>query len=110
MVAVRNLMGYNHCMIKSFKHKGLKKFYLNGNKSGIQAAHSDKLRIILGVLDAATRIEDMNLPAFRLHSLSGRRSDIHSVWVNGNWRVTFRFVNGDAEIVNYEDYHYNDYA
>ena len=92
-------------MIKSFKHKGLKNFYETGSKAGIQTKHADKLSLILGFLSAAKRIEDMDLPAFRLHLLSGKRANIWSVWVNGNWRVTFRFVDGEAEIINYEDYH-----
>ena len=92
-------------MIKSFKHKGLKRFFETGNKSGIQAKHSEKLTLILGFLNSAREVEDMNLPAFRLHSLSGTRADIWSVWVNGNWRVTFRFTEGEPEIIDYEDYH-----
>ena len=61
--------------------------------------------MILDVLDAAVEIRDMNLPAFKLHRLSGKEKDIWSVWVNGNWRATFRFKNGDAYIVDYRDYH-----
>ena len=92
-------------MIKGFKHRGLKKFFETGSKKGIQANHADKLSIILTALNAATVVEDLSLPAFRLHKLSGSRTKIWSVWVNGNWRVTFKFIKGDAEIVNYEDYH-----
>ena len=92
-------------MIKSFKHKGLKKFFETGSKSGIQAKHAEKISLILGFLNASKTVKDMNLPAFKLHSLSGTRSDIWSVWVNGNWRITFRFNEGEAEIINYEDYH-----
>lgn len=92
-------------MIKSFKHKGLKRFFDTGNKSGIKTKHADKLNLILGFLNAAKTVQDMDLPAFRLHSLSGARAEIWSVWINGNWRVTFRFLKGQAEIINYEDYH-----
>ena len=92
-------------MIKSFKHKGLKRFFEAGSKSGIQAKHAEKLQLILGFLNSAKEVQDMNLPAFRLHSLSGTRANIWSVWVNGNWRITFRFTEGEAEIINYEDYH-----
>ncbi|WP_110691532.1 type II toxin-antitoxin system RelE/ParE family toxin [Salinicola halophyticus] len=92
-------------MIRSFKHKGLAKFFESGSTAGIQAAHAKRLRLILGRLNAATGAEDMDLPGLRLHKLSGNRTDVWSVTVSGNWRVTFRFEDGDAEIVNYEDYH-----
>ncbi|MGM8932413.1 type II toxin-antitoxin system RelE/ParE family toxin [Salinicola halophyticus] len=92
-------------MIRSFKHKGLAKFFESGSTAGIQAAHAKRLRLILGRLNAATGAEDMDLPGLRLHKLSGNRTDVWSVTVSGNWRVTFRFDDGDAEIVNYEDYH-----
>lgn len=92
-------------MIKSFKHKGLKRFFETGSKRGIQASHESKLQLILTALDNAELLEDLNIPAFRLHTLSGRGQNIYSVWVNGNWRITFRFIKSNAEIVNYEDYH-----
>lgn len=92
-------------MIRSFKHKGLAKFFKSGSIAGIQAAHAKRLRLILGRLNAASDAKDMDLPGLRLHELSGNRAGIWSVMVSGNWRVTFRFENGDAEIVNYEDYH-----
>ena len=92
-------------MIRSFKHKGLERFFLKGTKSGIQAKHASKLRLILGRLSAATNPKDMDLPGLFLHQLSGDMKGLWSVRVSGNWRVTFRFVNNDAEIVNYEDYH-----
>jgi len=92
-------------MIRSFKHKGLERFFLKGSKSGIQAKHVTKLRLILGRLNSSTGPYDMDLPGLFLHSLSGNKDDIWSVRVSGNWRVTYRFIDGDAEIVNYEDYH-----
>jgi len=92
-------------MIRSFKHKGLERFFLKGSKSGIQAKHASKLRLILGRLNSSTGPYDMDLPGLFLHSLSGSKNDIWSVRVSGNWRVTYRFIDGDAEIVNYEDYH-----
>ncbi len=92
-------------MIRSFKHKGLERFFLKGSKSGIQAKHASKLRLILGRLNSSTGPYDMDLPGLFLHTLSGSKDDIWSVRVSGNWRVTYRFTNGDAEIVNYEDYH-----
>jgi len=92
-------------MIRSFKHRGLERFFLRGIKSGIQAKHASKLRLILGRLNASISPQDMNLPGLYLHKLSGVRDEIWSVRVSGNWRITFRFESGDAEIVNYEDYH-----
>ncbi len=92
-------------MIRSFKHKGLEKFFLKGTKSGIQSKHAERLNLILGRLHASTVPKDLDLPGLKLHKLSGKRKDIWSVWVNGNWRVTFRFNGKDAEVVDYEDYH-----
>ena len=92
-------------MIKSFKHKGLEKFFLRGVISGIQVKHADRIRLILGRLHASTSAEDMDLPGLFLHGLSGKRSKTWSVRVSGNWRITFKFVGKDAEVVNYEDYH-----
>ena len=92
-------------MIRSFKHKGLEQFFLFGSMKGIQQKHAKRLRLILGRLHSSAQPEDMNLPGLRLHQLSGKRSGVWSVWVSGNWRITFRFVGEDAEIVNYENYH-----
>jgi proteic killer suppression protein len=92
-------------MIKSFKHKGLKKFFETGSKAGIQAKHERRLRMQLAAIDTATVIDDVDLPGFKLHPLKGDRSGIWSITVNGNWRVTFEFVDSNAYILNYEDYH-----
>ena len=92
-------------MIRSFNHKGLEKFFLKGSKSGIQPEHTTRLRLILGRLNAATEPEDMDLPGLKLHELVGKRKGTWSVWVSGNWRVTFQFKDKDAEAVDYEDYH-----
>jgi len=92
-------------MIISFVHKGLERFYKTGRSSGIQAKHAKRLRLILTNLDQAESPRDMDLPGLRLHELKGNRKNIWSVSVSGNWRVTFRFIGRDAEIVNYEDYH-----
>ncbi len=95
-----------HCfMIKSFKHKGLKKYFETGSTSGIQSKHERKLRMQLTAIDTAQAIEDVNLPSFKLHPLKGNRDGIWSITVNGNWRITFEFINGNAFILNYEDYH-----
>ena len=92
-------------MIKSFRHKGLERFFLTGNASGIQAKHAKRLHLILAQLDQARVIGDMNFPGAALHALKGDRKGIWSVTVQANWRITFRFEHGDAELVNYEDYH-----
>ncbi len=92
-------------MIKSFIHKGLEKFYQTGSKVGIQAKHSERLRLILAQLNQTKIIQDMNIPFLKLHQLKGERKDVWSVTVQANWRITFRFYEGDIEIVNYEDYH-----
>ena len=100
-----NVTGYNVVMIKSFKHKGLEKFFLTGSKAGIQAVHAKRLQLILGRLNASTSPRDMNLPGLYLHELKGDRQGTWSVRVSGNWRVTFKFDQTDAITVNYEDYH-----
>jgi len=92
-------------MIKSFAHKGIKKFFLTGNKAGIQAKHADRLRLILAQLNQAKVVEDMQIPSLGLHELKGDRKNTWAVTVQANWRITFRFTDGDAEIVDYEDYH-----
>lgn len=92
-------------MIVSFLHKGLERFYLTGSKAGIQAEHARKLNSILTALDDARKPDDLSAPNFRLHELQGDRRGVWSMKVSGNWRITFRFVGADVELVNYEDYH-----
>ncbi len=92
-------------MIKSFKHKGLEKFYRTGSVAGIQAKHAHRLGQILGRLEVSWQASDMNLPGLYLHPLIGVRQGYWSVRVSGNWRVTFRFKDGYEEVINYEDYH-----
>ena len=92
-------------MIKSFSHKGLELFHHTSKTKGIQAIHAKRLHQILTLLEAAKMVEDMDAPELKLHPLKGARKAIWAVTVQANWRVTFRFENGDAEIVNYEDYH-----
>ena len=92
-------------MIKSFKHKGLEQFFYTGTKKGIKPEHAGKLGRILDRLNAANDLKDMNYPGSNLHALSGDRKGQYSVRVSGNWRVIFEFENGDAYIVDYDDYH-----
>lgn len=92
-------------MITGFRHKGLEAFYTTGTTRGIQAAHAAKLRRILALLAVADAPADLNIPSFKLHPLKGELNGHWSIWVNGNWRVTFRFIGVDVELVNYVDYH-----
>lgn len=92
-------------MIVSFRHKGLKLFYETGSKRGIQPAHALRLTAILTLLDAAAIPEGTMLAQYKTHALQGDRRGFYSMWVSGNWRVTFRFLERNVELVNYEDYH-----
>jgi toxin HigB-1 len=92
-------------MILSFRHKGLRKYYESGSLAGIQPAHGRRLQMQLAALETAHTIDDMSIPGFRLHALKGTEKGRWSIWVNGNWRITFEFENGNAHILDYEDYH-----
>lgn len=92
-------------MIKSFKHKGLQRFFTKGNKAGINAQHALRLEERLQALHTATEIEDMDLPGWNLHQLKGERVGLLAIIVSGNWRIVFEFKDGHAHVVNYEDYH-----
>ena len=102
---MRNVMGYNLFMIKTFNHKGLEKFFGTGSTAGVQVVHAKRLRLILAMLDKATVVSDMDAPGMRLHSLKGDRKGDWAVTVQANWRITFRFEGGNAHIVDYLDYH-----
>ena len=92
-------------MIKSFRHKGLKRLFETGERGGVRPELAARLRRQLDVLNHARTPTDMNLPGYRLHQLKGNRSGTWSVTVSGNWRVTFRFDGEDAVAVDLEDYH-----
>ena len=92
-------------MIKSFKHKGLERYFHDGLTKGIQREHVQKLGDILDQLDASHVVSDMGFPGSNLHPLKGSRKGFWSVRVSGNWRVVFRFEGGDAFDVDYLDYH-----
>ena len=92
-------------MIRSFRHKGLERFFLQGSKAGIQATHASRLRLQLGRLDAAAGPADMDLPGWRLHPLKGPLKGMWAVSVSGNWRLTFAFDGKDAVLIDYRDYH-----
>ncbi len=92
-------------MIKKFKHKGLMKLFESGVTSGIQPQHANRLQKIIALLETADSIEDMELPGLELHELKRQRKGTYAVKVSGNWRVTFKFIDGDIFNVDYEDYH-----
>lgn len=93
-------------MIKTFRHKGLRAFFELGSEAGIQPAHASRLARMLNRLSESTDAKGMNVPGWRLHPLKGRELKGHfSVWVNGNWRMTFTFEGTDAVLVDYQDYH-----
>lgn len=91
--------------IKTFKHKGLKKFFESGSKAGIQAAHAKKTKLILDLLNSATEVKDVNFPGSDFHPLTRELQGFYSVHVNGNWTIIFRFENGEANDVDLVDYH-----
>jgi proteic killer suppression protein len=92
-------------MIKSFRHKGIKKFFDTGSTAGIQTKHKVKLRIQLTALDNAIRPEDMDAPGWQLHPLSKDLAGHWAISVNGNWRLTLTFEGENAVLVDYQDYH-----
>ena len=92
-------------MIKTFSHKGIEVFFRKGTKAGIQAAHAARLSRQLAQLNQAQSQRDMNLPGWKLHSLSGLLEGHWAVTISGNWRLTFRFEDGDAILVDYQDHH-----
>lgn len=96
---------YNLIMIKSFCHKGVKLFFETGSKAGIQAQHANKLARQLLLLNNAKTPDEMNIAGWRFHALSHNLSGHYAIWVDKNWRLTFRFDGEDAELVDYQDYH-----
>jgi len=92
-------------MIKSFRHKDLRSLFESGKVAGVKASHVKRLRMQLAALDTAQVIDDMDIPGFRLHALKGEMRGRWSITVNGNWRLTFEFEDGNAHILDYEDYH-----
>ncbi|KVC84270.1 type II toxin-antitoxin system RelE/ParE family toxin [Burkholderia ubonensis] len=91
-------------MIKTFIYKGLERFFLKGSKASIRPDHAAKLGRLLTRLNESTAPEDMNRPGWYFHPLSADLAGHYSVKVNGNWRMTFRFEDGDAILVDYQDY------
>jgi len=92
-------------VIKSFRHKGLRRYYETGSTRDIQAKHANRLRMQLAALDTAVEIADLDIPGYGLHPLKGDRKGIWAITVSGNWRLTFEFSDGNAYLLDYEDYH-----
>ena len=91
-------------MIKTFKHKGLEEFFYTGSKKGIRPEQAKRIERILDRLNAANEIKDMNYPGSFLHKLSGYKKEYYAVKVSGNWRIFFQFIDGDAYVIDYDDY------
>ena len=92
-------------MIGSFRPKGLKEFFETGSKRGIRPELAERIGRRLDVLEAAQQINDIDAHGFNLHELKGNRRGEWAISVSGNWRITFKFVNGEALDINVEDYH-----
>lgn len=92
-------------MIISFRHKGLEKFFKTGSAGGIQAAHKKKLRMRLALLHSAQSLDDVDIPGWRLHALTGRQKGRWAISVSGNWRLTFENDGEQFSVLDYEDYH-----
>lgn len=98
-------MGLQCVMIKSFKHKGLERLFTRGSASGVQADYAPRITLMLDAIDVAEQVKELDLPGFRLHRLKGDKRNLWSVRVSANWRITFEFKDGDAYILDLEDYH-----
>ena len=92
-------------MILTFRHKGLEAFFKSGSTARIPAIHAQRLRELLTALNAASGPQDLSRPSWRLHGLSGDRAGFYAVTVQANWRLTFRFIGADVELLDYLDYH-----
>jgi toxin HigB-1 len=92
-------------MIQFIRHRGLEVFFTSGKTAGIQSNHVKRLRLQLAILDTAQAIADVDIPGFGLHPLKGQQKGRWSIKVNGNWRLTFEFRDGDVFVLDYEDYH-----
>ncbi len=92
-------------MIETFRHKGLKRFFEHDNPIGVRADQARRIADVLGHLDRAQRPADVDLPGYRLHPLRGELRGYWSITISGNWRIIFRFEDGDAYDVDLVDYH-----
>ena len=105
LLASRSVRRYTLHVIKSFRHKGIERFFRTGSKAGIQAKHANRLRLQLFALNRAKTAADVNAPGWVLHPLHGNLEGHWAITVNGNWRLTFTFEGDDVILVDYRDYH-----
>ena len=92
-------------MIRRFRHKAIKRLYEDDDRRRLPAADLEKIRRVLARLDAASNAGDMDVPGFGLHALKGDLKGFWAVTVRANWRIIFRFEDGEAVDVDYLDYH-----
>ncbi len=92
-------------MIRTFRHRGLKRLRERGEASKLRADQAERIGIALADLDAAKTPQDLDLPGYRLHPLKGDLKGFWSIWISANWRIIFRFEGGDAFDVDLTDYH-----
>ena len=92
-------------MVRTFRHKGLKRLFEKDNPSGVRADQAGRIRDVLSQLDQAARATDLDLPGYRLHALKGDLQGFWSVTISGNWRILFRFEDGAAPDIDLVDYH-----
>ena len=92
-------------MIISFRHKGLKRLYTDGDRSKLSPELIDRIEDILALLDSARDVKDLDRPSFRLHALKGELRGFWAVTVRANWRIVFRFDGENASDVDFLDYH-----
>ena len=104
-IAYRTALHYTIVVIKSFRHKGIERFFKNDDARGINAKHGPRIRRMLDLIDQASAVEQLDIPGMHLHQLKFDRKGEWAMTVSGNWRITFRFVGEDATNVNLEDYH-----
>ena len=92
-------------VIKTFRHRGLKRLYEKGDTNKLRADQVNRIEDVLAHLDVASRPSEMDFPGYRLHRLKGDLKDVWSVNISANWRITFRFEDGDACDIDLVDYH-----
>lgn len=92
-------------MVRSFRHRGLKRLYERGDPSRVRADQAERIALALADLDSARTPSDLDLPGYRLHPLKGNLKGFWSISISGSWRIIFRFDDGDAYDVDLVDYH-----
>ena len=104
-IDISNATSYSLAMIRSFAHKRLERFFTKGSASSVQTDYAPRIVLILDAIDAAAQVLELDLPGFQLHRFKGDKKNLWSIRVSVNWRITFEFADGDAHLLNLEDYH-----